>query len=84
MIINCNQIFDISPINPLAVLNRLMGFFPSVTKNPLSPNPFNNFFDTKNGYLSFHFGSSSRNTDNGFFTNGIYHFFEFFDLKYFF
>lgn len=31
-----------SPTNPLAVLNKFIGFFPSVTKNPLSPKPLNN------------------------------------------
>jgi hypothetical protein len=31
-----------SPTNPLAVLKRLIGFFPSVTKNPFNPNPPNN------------------------------------------
>ena len=34
--------FKFSPINPLAVLKRFIGFFPSVTKNPLSPKPPNN------------------------------------------
>ena len=30
------------PINPFAVLNRLIGFFPSVTRKPFNPNPDNN------------------------------------------
>jgi len=31
-----------APINPEAVLNKLIGLLPSVMINPLSPNPFNN------------------------------------------
>lgn len=27
---------------PFAVLNKFTGFFPSVTKYPYNPNPFNN------------------------------------------
>ena len=30
-------------MKPLAVLNRLIGFLPSVTRYPLRPNPYNNF-----------------------------------------
>lgn len=34
--------FPKSPIIPWAVLNKLIGFFPSVTKYPYNPKPFNN------------------------------------------
>ncbi len=33
------QILAKSPKNPVAVLNKLIGFLPSDIKNPLSPNP---------------------------------------------
>ena len=39
VIIGCGSAWGVEPINPLAVLNRLMGLLPSVIRVECNPNP---------------------------------------------